>query len=137
MPQCQFPIFCCFWFQKSYTGNILGIGRNNFSYFLYFGNLQKTEEGPERSDRGPTPCHGAPLTTRWGEEALLEGFRPKNFGGFSRFPEGVPYLRRHAKHRRSDQKLRSGTLPGRGIGGDHRHHHHHRFSIDHPCFPHL
>ena len=35
------------------------------------------------------------------------------------------------------QKLRSGTLPGRGIGGDHHHHHHHRFSIDHPCFPHL
>ena len=36
-----------------------------------------------------------------------------------------------------NQKLHSGTLPGRGIGGDHRHHHHHRFSIDHPCFPHL
>ena len=35
-----------------------------------------------------------------------------------------------------DQKLRSGTPPGRGIGGDHRHHHHRRFSIDHPCFPH-
>ena len=35
------------------------------------------------------------------------------------------------------QKLCSGTLPGQGIGGDHRHHHHHRFSIDHPCFPHL
>ena len=28
MPQCQFPVFSCFWFQKSYTGNILGIGRN-------------------------------------------------------------------------------------------------------------
>ncbi len=33
------------------------------------------------------------------------------------------------------QKLHSGTLPGRGIGGDYRHHHHHRFSINHPCFP--
>ena len=36
----------------------------------------------------------------------------------------------------SDQKLRSGTLPGRGIGGDHRRHRHRCFSIDHPCFPH-
>ena len=29
------PVFCCFWFQKSYTGNILGIGRDKSqcSYF--------------------------------------------------------------------------------------------------------
>jgi hypothetical protein len=35
MSQCQFPVFCCFVFQKSYTGNIFGIGRNKFqkSYF--------------------------------------------------------------------------------------------------------
>ena len=26
--QCQFPIFCCFLFLKSYTGNILGIARD-------------------------------------------------------------------------------------------------------------
>jgi hypothetical protein len=28
MPQCQFLFFAIFVFQKSYTGNILGIGRN-------------------------------------------------------------------------------------------------------------
>jgi hypothetical protein len=28
MPQCQFLFFAVFVFQKSYTGNILGIGRN-------------------------------------------------------------------------------------------------------------
>jgi hypothetical protein len=28
MPQCQFLFFVVFVFQKSYTGNILGIGRN-------------------------------------------------------------------------------------------------------------
>jgi hypothetical protein len=35
MPQCQFLFSTIFVFQKSYTGNILGIGRNKFrnSYF--------------------------------------------------------------------------------------------------------
>ena len=28
MPQCQFPVFCYFWFRKSCSGNILGIGRH-------------------------------------------------------------------------------------------------------------
>ena len=28
MPQCQFPVFCYFWFQKVTSGNILGIARN-------------------------------------------------------------------------------------------------------------
>jgi hypothetical protein len=27
MPQCQFPVFAVFVFQKSHTGNILGIGQ--------------------------------------------------------------------------------------------------------------
>jgi hypothetical protein len=35
MPLCQFPIFAIFVFQKSYKGNILGIGQNKSesSYF--------------------------------------------------------------------------------------------------------
>jgi hypothetical protein len=35
MPQCQFPVFAIFVFQKSYTGNIHGIGqdKSQTSYF--------------------------------------------------------------------------------------------------------
>ena len=52
------PVFCCFWFQKSYTGNILGIGRfeSRSSYF----HVTKTEsEGESKgSHRAATPCLG-------------------------------------------------------------------------------
>jgi hypothetical protein len=59
MPQCQFPVSVVFVFQKSYTGNILGIGRNEAqsSYFPQHETESKaeTEEGPEVA----TPPGGA------------------------------------------------------------------------------
>ena len=66
MPQCQLRVFCCFSFQKSYTENILGIGRNEKpdSYFpdMYTESKGEKEESPEAS----TPCGGAapPLAAR-------------------------------------------------------------------------
>ena len=61
MPQCQLHVFCCFWFQKSYTGNILGIGRNKnpASYFTVAHTESKGEK--EGSHEAPTPRGGAPL----------------------------------------------------------------------------
>jgi hypothetical protein len=51
MPQCQFLFSAVFVFQKSYTGNILGIGRNKNqkSYFADTKTESKgeTEEGQE------------------------------------------------------------------------------------------
>jgi hypothetical protein len=49
MPQCQFLFSIFFVFQKSYTGNILGIGRNE-SQTSYFSDMKteskaETEEG--------------------------------------------------------------------------------------------
>jgi hypothetical protein len=49
MPQCQFLFSAVFEFQKSYTGNILGIGRNK-SQTSYFPDTKteskaETEEG--------------------------------------------------------------------------------------------
>jgi hypothetical protein len=53
MPQCQFPIFCCFVFQKSYIGNILGMGWNEDrnSYFSWTKDKHRTRDGggPEGS----------------------------------------------------------------------------------------
>jgi hypothetical protein len=50
MPQCQFPVFFYFVFQKSYTGNILGIGRNNHQNF-YFSRTK--DEDRKRVGGGP------------------------------------------------------------------------------------
>jgi hypothetical protein len=56
MPQCQFLFSAAFVFQKSYTGNILGIGRNKArsSYFAVTKTESKaeTEEGQEATTLG-------------------------------------------------------------------------------------
>jgi hypothetical protein len=74
MPQYQFPVFCCFVFQKNYTGNILGIGRNKDpnSYFS-----RTKDEDRKRAGGGPegrlTMRGRAPLlaTPRGGEASLV------------------------------------------------------------------
>jgi hypothetical protein len=61
--------FAVFVFQKSYTGNILGIGRNKFenSYFTWMKDEDQTgaREGPEAGHtiggRGPAPGRAHPL----------------------------------------------------------------------------
>jgi hypothetical protein len=47
MPQCQFPIFYCFCVLESYTGNILGIGRNKSRTSYFYWSFAKTEDDPE------------------------------------------------------------------------------------------
>jgi hypothetical protein len=63
MPQCQFLFSAIFVFQKSYTGNILGIGRNEAqnSYFSRHEteSIAETEEGQEVAT--PPGGVGAPL----------------------------------------------------------------------------
>ena len=61
MPQCQFPVFCCFWFQKSCTGNILGIGRNK-SRSQYFTVTKTKSEG---ETKGGTRVPRPPLGAAW------------------------------------------------------------------------
>ena len=59
MPQCQLRVFCCFLFQKSYTGNILGIGRNK-NRASYFTDTYTESKGEKEGSHGaPTPCGGA------------------------------------------------------------------------------
>jgi hypothetical protein len=63
IPQCQFPISTVFVFQKSYTGNILEIGRNKFgnSYFSRIEDEDQTgageglEAGYTTGGRSPAP----------------------------------------------------------------------------------
>jgi hypothetical protein len=65
MPQCQFPIFCYFVFQKSYTENILGIGRNKSRTSYFYRSFAKTEDetegghepgSPQGTWPSPWPC---------------------------------------------------------------------------------
>jgi hypothetical protein len=55
MPQCQFPVSAVFVFQKSYTGNILGTGRNK-SQNSYFSQSVTESKAETEEDQGP----GAP-----------------------------------------------------------------------------
>src|SRR3954470_20191392 len=67
MPQCQFSVFFCFWFQKWQKINIPQIGRDKSqSQYFTVGNMEpedETEEGlegdtpPGRAAR-PGPCLG-------------------------------------------------------------------------------
>jgi hypothetical protein len=74
MPQCQFPIFCCFVFQKSYTGNILRIGQteDRNSYFSRMKDMdRKRAEGGLGGSlimRGRAPLLATP---RGGETPLV------------------------------------------------------------------
>jgi hypothetical protein len=59
MPQCQFPIFAVFVFQKTYTGNILRIGQNKSQNSYFSRHETKSEDETEGHQRAATPWHGA------------------------------------------------------------------------------
>jgi hypothetical protein len=59
MPQCQFLFFAVFVFQKSYTGNILGIGQNK-SQSSYFADTKTESKGETKNGQeAATPWGGA------------------------------------------------------------------------------
>jgi hypothetical protein len=118
---CQFPVFV---FQKSYTGNILGIGWNEArtSYFSWTQNedRRRAEGGPGTHTRGgapPWPClevvwgPGRPLTLPLHLFKTLQSLNPKSFGVF---PRKVLQQSRHRRQILGDRSLCSGTLPGWG-----------------------
>jgi hypothetical protein len=61
MPQCQFPVFCCFVFQKSYTGYILRIGRNKSRTSKYLTKLPKDRRGDGEGPQGGHTTRGCGL----------------------------------------------------------------------------
>ena len=54
----RFPIFCCFSFQKSYTGNILGIARDENPPSYIAVTYTETEGEMEGGCGAPTPPTG-------------------------------------------------------------------------------
>jgi hypothetical protein len=59
MPQCQFPIFAIFVFQKSYTGNILRIGQNKSQSSYFSQSVTESKAETEGAQRAAAPPHGA------------------------------------------------------------------------------
>jgi hypothetical protein len=59
MPQCQFPISAVFVFQKSYTGNILGIGRDKSQNSYFSRSVMESKAETEGHHRAAAPWHGA------------------------------------------------------------------------------
>jgi hypothetical protein len=110
MPQCQFPISAVFVFQKSYTGNILGIGRNKSrsSYFSWSATKSKAET--KGGQRAAAPPHGVghplaapgpgvgPWSTSWRRPSAYKFpsmGKPKNPDQFFTKPIVSHHRRRH------------------------------------------
>jgi hypothetical protein len=120
------PLSAIFVFQKSYTGNILEIGRNK-SRTSYFSRTKDEDRrragGGQRAatPRGGAPppgrakgwcgTPGRPLTPPLCLFKTLRSPNPKSIGNFS---EEVPQLCRRHQRISGDRSLCSGTLPGRG-----------------------
>jgi hypothetical protein len=67
MPQCQFPVSAVFVLQKSYTGNILGIGRNKSPNSYFSQSVTESKAETEGHQRAAAPPHGVghPLAAPW------------------------------------------------------------------------
>jgi hypothetical protein len=59
MPQCQFLLSVVFVFQKSYTRNILRIGRNKSQSFYFADTKTESKGETERGQEAATPWGGA------------------------------------------------------------------------------
>src|SRR4051812_3432646 len=126
MPQCEFLFSAVFVFQKSCTGNILGIARDKFP--VPYNHVTKTV--PEDDLRGPTrwpdptlawlgpgPCLGGV----WAHLGAPDSASSPIYSLFwenSRYtrenPRKVPQPPSSPKQDSGDKSLCSGTLPERG-----------------------
>jgi hypothetical protein len=113
-----------FVFQKSYTGNILGIGQNEAKHPIFLGRKMKTEGEPEGAQGPTTPGGGAPpppgRARGWcgapGRPLtpplrLYKAFRLRNPKLIGVFPRKVLQRRRRRRPISGDRSLCSGTLP--------------------------
>jgi hypothetical protein len=113
-----------FVFQKSYTGNILGIGRNQSQSPIISPKLTENRRGGRVGPRGPhTPGRRGPgpgrapyVRGRPGSPLTMPLRLYKASGrktlGIGNFPERVPQLRHRRRRILGDRSLCSGTLSG-------------------------
>jgi hypothetical protein len=118
--------FAGFEFQKSYTGNILRIGRNKFQK-SYFSRKSIEDRTRARGGQGPASPWGgaaqplaAPPVVRppWSPPddapSPIKSLPIENPKTIGIFPRTVPQRCRHRRQILGDISLYFGTLPGRG-----------------------
>jgi hypothetical protein len=118
--------YAVFVFQKSYTGNILGIGRNDHRNPYFSWSQDEDRKGVGGGAEGwltigwRAPSWPRPLVVRppWStsDDALspIKSFRIENPKTISKISRRVPQLRRRHRWISGNKSLCSGTLPGRG-----------------------
>ena len=107
LTRCLVPVFCCFSFQKSYTGNILGIAWDKKTRQYFPVTYTETEGETEGGCGAPTPPSGASpprRTGRWcGAHRAPPGsglrpyipLHPKTLSTWSNIHEKLRRRRRH------------------------------------------
>jgi hypothetical protein len=131
-----------FVFQKSYTGNILGIGQNKSQTFYFFRSITKSEDETEGGRSQPHPRVAQPtLGPRhqgWGQLAhlltlpfhLYIPLNGKNLRDWSLFLETYYKPPLSSSRDREDPGALFDTLPERGIPTGGLLHHHGRLRSD-------
>jgi hypothetical protein len=140
MPQCQFPVFCCFCVSEKLHTKYSRNWMKQVPEVLFFPEASKD---PKRQRRGATgrphtrlarPAPGPrhlgvrrPGATPNDAPSPIRSLGTENPEGVGNFPERVPQFRRRRSQISGDRILCSGTLPGRGSApraisiGLHRH----------------
>jgi hypothetical protein len=142
MPQCQFPVSVVFVFQKSYTGNILGIGRNKSQNSYFSQHETKSEDETEGHERvaaphhgtGPWPHHGMVWAPGPPPDAVLPPIystRRENLKARLLFHETYCKPPPSSMRNQEGPEALPSTLPERGIttGGLFHHHGHLRSNV--------
>jgi hypothetical protein len=127
MPQCQFPVFCCFCVSEKLHRKYYRNWTKQVQKLLFFLDGGRGPNGSRRGARG-WPHHRGAQPSPWPRPPMvrppwstsddapspirsLPMLNPKTIG---KFPERVPQLCRRRRRILGDRSLCSGTLPGQG-----------------------
>jgi hypothetical protein len=127
MPQCQFPVFCCFCVSEKLHRKYSWNWTKQVPEVLFFPNEGRGPNGSRRGARDwphhegvrPRPWPHPPMVwSPWSTSndapSPIRSLTTENPKTISIFPRTVPQRRRRRRQILGDRSLCSGTLPGRG-----------------------
>jgi hypothetical protein len=127
MPQCQFPIFCCFCVSEKLHRKYSRNWTKQVQKLLFFSEKGRGQNGSWREARGCPHHRGAwpspwlrppmvrpPLSTSDDAPSPIRSLPTENPKTIGIFPRTVPQRRRRRRQISGDRSLYSGTLLGRG-----------------------